>query len=332
MKIINIIFFLLFHILSFTTSMGKNHIQHDTFFNFNPELFKLDFKNYDQETAIICGILSELSYLNRTEGQKIIDNLQQKFPHINIKYEFIEIEKSSTELIFFGTQDYMVIAFRGTEMHKIKDLVMDAKFKIEEKADSKYQETLHLPSGHTGFRRGIFNLLEEQFIFNKINSFIQSIQHKFPVSTFPIYLTGHSLGAGLASLLIQPLIHYNYHFSGAYLFAPPLAISKKDAKILQKKHGEIIHEIVNYRDYVARATRYHRKKLAHIGTFYRIHKNGKIHQEKEKFINLRKREKHRVIEFHRLINHIIHLKKEINCTICVEKRSHRKRKKQKRPK
>ena len=48
-----------------------------------------------------------------------------------IKYKYIEIQKSSTELVFFGTKNYMVIAFRGTQIHKIKDLVMDAKFKIE---------------------------------------------------------------------------------------------------------------------------------------------------------------------------------------------------------
>lgn len=321
MRISNIIFFLFFYLLSFSISMGKNHIKNDPFFNFNPNAFKLDFKKYDQKTAIICGILSELSYAKKDEGKEIIKNLQAIYPDLSIKYKYIEIQKSSTELVFFGTKNYMVIAFRGTQIHKIKDLVMDAKFKIEKKADNQYQESLNLPSGHTGFRRGIFNLLENEFIFKKINNFIQSINYKGNISTFPIYLTGHSLGAGLASLLIQPLIHYNYHFSGAYLFAPPLAIGKEDAKIIYQKYGKIIHEIVNYRDYIARATPYHRKKLAHIGTFYRIHRNGKIHQEKERFISLRKREKHKIIEFHRLINHIIHLKKQENCNTCVEKRS-----------
>ncbi len=297
----------------------KQEIKIDTFFNFNPNHFNTNFSSYDQETAIICGILSELSYLNKEKGNQIITNIQEKFSTLNIHYDFIQVEKSGTELMFFGTDNYMVIAFRGTQFSKVKNLITDAKIRIHKDTEEEYDKKLHLPGGPAGFRRSMISLLEDDFIFKKINDFILK-NYKRNMSTIPIYLTGHSLGAALASLFVEPLTFKNYHFSGAYLFAPPLAISKKDAEAIQQKFGNLIHEIVNYRDYIPRAMRYHRKKLKHIGTFYRIHRNGELHQEPERFISLQKREKHKVLEFHRLINHIKHLIKEKNANKYVRGR------------
>ncbi len=301
----------------------KKHIHKtpkDSLFDIDPTIFNQDFSTYHQESAMMCSVLSEFSYLRPGKAKRIIKKIQARYPEQKIQYEFIEVKKSGTELIFFGTKDYMIIAFRGTEILQLRDLITDSKIKVYENTQEQKDKQMVLAGGPAGFRRSMFYLLEDDLIFNKIHEFIDCIGSKFE-STFPIYLTGHSLGAALASHFILPLTSNNYNFQGAYLFAPPLAISKNDAKFIQKKYGHLIHEIVNYRDYVSRATKYHRNRLAHIGTFYRIHKNGEIRQEEEEYISFRTKERHLLIKYHRLINYIRHLHKKKNSTQLVKKRS-----------
>jgi len=278
----------------------------------NPALFKKDFSSYDRQTAIYCAQLAEVAYWDPSEIEILITKLNTLYPNYNHRFEFVEDKKSGTQLIFFGTNEYMVIAFRGTEFTKeFKDIVLDAKF------FRYYQETgySNLPSGHGGFRRSIINLIDDEHIFDKLRAFQNTCNVKNEPN-FPVYTTGHSLGAALATLIIEPLYTEQFHFSGCYNFAPPLVIDKTETPALSAKYNLIVYDIVNYLDYVPRAGKSSRKYLGRIGKFYRICESGFINDEDEKrngkYVGHRWRTKFKLYKFHKLKGYLDGLKNPNN--------------------
>ena len=174
----------------------------------NPENFNQDFSNYDQSTAIYCAQLSEISYWNCTKVKTVVDGLNKRYLNNKHHHEFLEDKKSGTQLLLFGTSDYMILAFRGTEFTKeVKDIILDAKL-FSYYQDSGYSE---LPAGHGGFRKGIMNLMDNQNLIQRLSDFrIKCNSNK--IANFPVYTTGHSLGAALATLIIKPLTIEKFNF------------------------------------------------------------------------------------------------------------------------
>jgi Lipase (class 3) len=293
----------------FNLNLIAQNINMDTILNdLNPEKFNGDFSEYDKNTAIYCAQLSEIAYWDSTKISKIINRLELKYTNKNHKFKFIEDEKSGTQLLLFGTNKYVIIAFRGTEFTKeLKDIILDVKL-FRYYQDSGYS---NLPAGHGGFRRGIMNLIDNNDIFNELRNF-QKICNINDDDNFPIYTTGHSLGAALATLIIEPLNFEKFNFSGCYNFAPPLVISKTDSENLTNKYGAKIYDIVNFLDYIPRAGKSSRKYLGRVGKFYRICETGEINNENEKrngkYVGHRWRTKFKLYKFHKLSGYLDGLK------------------------
>lgn len=156
------------------------------------------------------------------------------------------------------------------------------------------------------------NLIEE--IKKKINE----VNPQVDLKTFPIYLTGHSLGAALAQLFIVPLRYHQLNFKGAYHFAPPLAVTCQMNAELREKYGSVVYDIVNYKDYVPRAGR---NGTAHFGKFYRICNDGLVYKEQEAYVRFRLSEYFNEFKFHALKSHIDLLRKKENIAALINQRS-----------
>lgn len=314
------IFLLLIALISSINSSAQDENMDIILNDLNPDKFKKDFSEYDKNTAVYCSQLSEISYWDSSKISNTIDLLNLKYLNKNHQFKFIEDKKSGTQLLLFGTTDYMILAFRGTEFTKeVKDIILDVKLSTYYQ-DSGYS---NLPAGHGGFRRGIMNLIDNNNIFNELRNF-QKVCNINNVDNFPVYTTGHSLGAALATIIIEPLNYEKFNFSGCYNFAPPLVISKTDSEMLSKKYGSQIYDIVNFLDYIPRAGKSSRKNMGRIGKFYRICETGEINNEDEKrngkYVGHRWRTKFKLYKFHKLSGYISGLKQEGNTNIEIIER------------
>jgi hypothetical protein len=281
--------------------------------------FNNNFSRYNQLTSIYCSQVSEVVYWNSTEIQNLQKRLNQKYPKENYNLELIDHKKSHTQALLFGNKKFLIIAFRGTEPSKIIDWITDAKFWNYKTAPIFNEKYANMPAGHGGFRKSLMNLITEKNLFKKIDAMIAKCNSETDLSKFPIYLTGHSLGAAISQLFIEPLNYKKYNFSGAYHFAPPLAVSCDMNDYMKTKYGDKVYDIVNYKDYVPRAGR---NGVAHFGKFYRICKNGLIYSEKESYIKFRFFEYLSEFKLHSLNNHLKALKKTNNNFYAITNRSY----------
>jgi hypothetical protein len=188
-----------------------------------------------------------------------------------------------------------------TEPLKIVDLFTDAKFwKYQNKKSSNEKFGNMLP-GHGGFRKSLMNLISKKNIFKEINDIINSRNSHKDFEKWPILLTGHSMGAGLSQLFMEPLKYKNYNLRGAYNFAPPLVVSNKKREYSIEKYQDITYDIINYRDYIPRAGRI---GVSHFGKFFRIHKNGKMYRENERFVKFNWSDYPFAFKYHSMNNYL----------------------------
>lgn len=307
---------ILFFIVLFISTIQAQEILNDL----NPANFNKDFSEYDQLTSIYCAQISKIAYWDAAGIQKLHQSISEKYPNANYRSEFInhQDKKSHTQVLLWGNTDFLIIVFRGTEPSKIKDWITDAKFWNYENNPSSNEELANMPPGHGGFRRSLMSLITKKNLFERIDAFLLNGNPNADISETPIYVTGHSLGAAISQLFIEPLHYKKYNFSGAYHFAPPLAVSCDINDYMKTKFGNKVYDIINYKDYVPRAGR---NGVAHFGKFYRICKNGLIFKEKESYIKFRFFEYLSEFKLHKLQNHIKSIKNKENSMKLIYDRS-----------
>ena len=190
---------------------------------------------YSDRTAWLMACLSELAYqpFNRLSEDVTKQRLQEKlnvflnektrkaldeiiksiFEKDNaeatnyfLKTANIEILKTydtkGTQALLVSSQNYLALAFRGTEANSLQDIKTDMKAFITE-----------CPSGgkiHSGFTEA-FGFVEQQ-ILNDLN--------EFNAKEKPLFLTGHSLGGALATIAAKRL-QPHYNIAACYTFGSP---------------------------------------------------------------------------------------------------------------
>ncbi len=148
----------------------------------------------------------------------------------------------STQCYVTHNQDFVIVAFRGTQVPKpvtgtipgelwrqvAKDLWMDAKFRIVASGQGG--------SVHEGFKKA----LDE--VWETLKSYLDGLKDEKPTRTF--WFTGHSLGAALATLAADRF----GDAQGLYTFGSPLV---GDAVFARDFHVSG-YRFVNNNDVVAR--------------------------------------------------------------------------------
>lgn len=314
----------LFIFLFFNTYYGCAFAQDTSIINsLKPDYFSSNFNTYSQKTAIYLGNLSELVYKPEDSIGLYCGWINEAYPDAGYKCHFIEDPATHTQMMLWGNRERVILAFRGTEPSHWRDILTDIKiwvYKNKESTDSIY---FRLPPGHGGFRKACMKLIREQRLVTQLDSFIRVCNPTANLTEFPIYTTGHSLGAALSQLLIRPLVVSGHRFSGAYHFAPPLAVGKDTALILQNDLGESIYDIVNYKDAVTRLTKSNQNKLAHFGKFYRICIDSTLNRESpEIYYSFTFKERTAKFEFylHKLLHHLQLLSLTANNDVLVRSR------------
>ncbi len=269
-----------------------------------------DNTEYSQNNALYAAEVALLAY----EGSdKSLESQNRK----NLCYEFIDFININMKLAIVSQENQIFLAFSGTD--SISDVIQDLKIQpfstVTSVTPNKYAE---IPSGHAGFRRITAELIKAGF-FDKVKNSKCYSQNR------PIFLSGHSLGAAVSIMMIQPTENIGkIPVAGVYLFAPPLALTNK-GQDAYKEYEDRIFSFVNYKDYVSRGG--YRGTYSHIGRYYLFDKNGFLRQTVPRYIKYTIFEKitFRAVQDHRLKSYIERLKMPENSDKLVQKRNERKK-------
>jgi len=176
-----------------------------------------------------------------------LENLGEAFDSDIIEYDDEFVDGSSTELVFAiivnRTRKRVVLVFRGSAV--LKDFIVDASFfkmtppQIMEFAGAEVDI-------HTGFSNYLFGQTQDEFGKNKFTQICdilkQVLSYKdeslgYDYTDYDLFLTGHSLGGGLAQLLAMTLV--GSQESKAWIPTPVRCISYASPCVGDKEYYEL---------------------------------------------------------------------------------------------
>jgi len=140
---------------------------------------------YSDRMAWILASMSHLAYDRFEDGAKTRELLVAKLASGGFRLlQTFNSNETDTQAFLIANGDYAVLAFRGTEVSKKTDILTDAK---------AYQISVIEGRVHGGFREAYESVREE------IEKSLLGLDN------IPLYITGHSLGAALATVATQEL-------------------------------------------------------------------------------------------------------------------------------
>jgi len=232
-----------------TTSHNTSNQPNYSLFNFDPNYFQ-----YSGVNATSMALASALAYEPGAEAEK--QALAWGFP----KFNFLQGTRriSDTQAYITGNDKLIILAFRGTEQ-KIQDWATDLNFIKTEGP---------LGNVHEGFNSA----------FNSVIVSLTKSLFEFRDNQQPIWVTGHSLGAALATLAVAAFTEFGLEVSGLYTFGSPRVGDQRFEEALRAKMGDRIFRVVNRNDIVPRVP----PSLAgykHVGEVVLFDEKGMLKQE-----------------------------------------------------
>lgn len=218
-----------------------------------PEL-QIDTKRFNLLNACLLADISRLIYHPDFYNKESINYDQFDFDLLH----YIENKETSTNVALLKvnqTKPCLVIAFRGTD---------DA---IDWSTNIQAHQHPFTAGGkvHGGFKNAYFSIQDSLFDFIKNNE-------------LPTFITGHSLGAALATLASAELYKKGY-FDSCYTFGSPRVGNPDFVKLI---NCDQIYRIINNSDVVTTVPiDFASIKYQHIGKPVLIDSNNKLHEDKD---------------------------------------------------
>ncbi len=216
-------------------------------FDFHSNASKFNLKN-----ALRLAEASELAYCK--SQAKIKKQVIDKWGFADCKV----IENKDTELFIASSDDVIVIAFRGTD--SIKDWITDIKAR---KVRGSFGYV------HRGFSKAL------EYVWDDIVSTLKKVL----TNSQPIWITGHSLGGALATLVMAQLLQKKHiETKGLYTFGQPRVGTVTFARNFNALFKHRSFRIVNNEDIVTRVPP-RAANYDHIGKDVYFDNDGKIHRD-----------------------------------------------------
>ncbi len=205
---------------------------------------------------------AQLAYKQKDDIGKALQKLG--FDPVN-GWSFIESKKTHTQGFIAGDKKKIIIAFRGTEGGKIKDWGTDVKVRRIDWPGAKQKGQVH---------RGFHGALDS--VWKDVTARLKALK----TGNQTIWITGHSLGAALATLaaasfaLKQP----KHEITGVYTFGQPRVMDFKLAGNFNQAMKKRFFRVVNNNDVVTRVPP-QVSGYSHVGLLYYFDSNGKLHTD-----------------------------------------------------
>ncbi len=212
------------------------------FVGYNPDLtFEIDNTGFSAVNAWWLSNASQLAYFDE---QQIRPELEK----VNLELKTF-IDSNSTQGFLATGPGFAILSFRGTEVDKMEDLFADINI------------SLHPLTDTTNVHKGFWDALDDVWL--KIEPILSELEK----DGVPVWYTGHSLGAALATLaaIRRPP-------ASLYTFGSPMV---GDDGLESQTQDIEIYRFVNCCDVVtllpSKIFNYH-----HVGVQYFLTANGQI--------------------------------------------------------
>jgi triacylglycerol lipase len=229
-------------------------------------LFQADINKFDAHTTRYNGenalVLADCAKLAYQSEPTIREAMQKTWMFRN--FEFFD-SGESTQAFIAGNETAIIIAFRGTEIKKIKDVINDKRF---------IPTTGSAGTVHRGFNAA----LHEVWGVNAKKDMRPYIK-KFQDKNQSIWFCGHSLGAALATLAAaEYVINEGGTVNGLYTIGQPRIGNDLFASVFNKAVSDRCFRFVNNNDIVTRIPiSLPVFKYTHVGNALYLDSKGRLH-------------------------------------------------------
>jgi triacylglycerol lipase len=208
------------------------------------DTFEITTREYSRPNAYWLGNAARLSYHDPATIQTAVAAWGLD--------EFLFFDKLETQAYIAGNDKLLILAFRGTTA--LLDWIFDARIDL-----------IGGPAGrvHEGFNVAL------SFVWLDIWNYIKEQRRGRS-----LWVTGHSLGAALATLAVAKLrLERDEAVSGLYTFGQPRAGDLEFARVFDLDFGQQTFRYVNDQDIVSRVP-LRLMQYSHIGTFKWFDEHG----------------------------------------------------------
>lgn len=196
-------------------------------FSFEPDASGRSLRN-----AFALGQIARLVYEPADKVLKALEDdgfAQRRF-----------FDRNETQGVVAASDSMVLVAFRGTEPDKMQDIAADAKVRM-----------VAGPAGEV--HRGFAAALDEVWDNDDAEQSVLKTVLEFRTANQPILITGHSLGAALATLAAARLkLENNTDVAGLYTYGCPRVGDKTFAAAFDNAMKALAFRFVNNNDVVTR--------------------------------------------------------------------------------
>ena len=219
----------------------------------------------DAGTAYWMARLSEQIYKPR--AAVILKNLQSEDKGFKRVQPY---KKGNMQAAIVEHQKYIVMVFRGTD--ELKD------WRDNTKIDSIKVEDMFEEGSHMQFHEGFYEATKE--IWDDANMYTD-YKTQFESDEKPLFLTGHSLGGAMATIVAAHLIKNKRPFFGVYTFGQPCVVGKSSIDQFNEKCRSRFYRFSNDNDIIPRLDI---PNYDHVGMSVYISQNQEIVQDENRRI------------------------------------------------
>lgn len=184
--------------------------------------------HFNARNAHVLALASELVY----EDPVVIE--EQVVRQWRLR-QFNFFDSDDTQVFLAANREYTIVSFRGTESNCFSDWFTDINTDL---VDGPFGGKVH-----AGFYEALSNVW--QLLDRCVERFDEGKQK-------PLWVTGHSLGAGLATLAVARWLEQGRRVKGLYTFGQPRTGDGTFARNFNFHFKPFMHRIVNNNDLVTR--------------------------------------------------------------------------------
>lgn len=215
----------------------------------------------DSGNAYWMARLSTVIYTKRSDNDAHPD---EKAILLDLKMEdagFISVtsvDKNSAQAALIEHENYLCMVFRGTN-------------ELEDWLDNINVFRENVLFGE--FHRGFWNSVED--VWDVVYSEYQRLR---AIKIRPLFLTGHSLGGAMATIVASRFIHQDLPFTSVYTFGQPRTLGRDTSRIYNIEANGRHHRFQNNEDIVTRVPA-RMMGYGHVGNCLYIDSDKQIHDD-----------------------------------------------------